>query len=236
VIGSYALFPDGALKQKIRSIAVVLSPVLLVYLAAGWGHPTGIFKPVGSISTMFGANQDASSIMRDIENYNLMRTLKQHIFLGSGWGHEYVEEVRAFDISMIFPQYRYLPHNSLLGMVAFSGMFGFALIWQLVVVAIFMHTLVSYGSRDRILRGAAHSCLVAMMTIIVQYWGDVGFNHLGVNVMMGITLGLAGRLPVLAGVWSPRARAAVPAAARAPADARPLTPRLDSVTSEAARR
>jgi hypothetical protein len=157
--------------------------------------------------------------------------------MGSGWGHEYVEEVRAFDISSIFPQYRYLPHNSLLGMVAFSGMIGFALVWQLVAVAVFMHALVSYGSRDLVLRGAAQSCLVAMMTVIVQYWGDVGFNHLGVNVMMGITLGLAGRLPVLAGQW-PLQRGVAVASARAPAQGRLHSPAItvDAVTSEAARR
>jgi hypothetical protein len=198
---TYLLMPKNKVKRRINKTLLILSPVLIAYVGWGWGHPTGIFKPVGSVSTMFGENQDTSSLMRDIENYNLMRSLKTNPLLGMGWGHEYIEEVRAFDISSIFPQYRYLPHNSLLGLIAFTGMIGFAGIWQIVVVATFLHARVYRLARDPILRIAGLGSIVTFMVVVVQMWGDVGLSHLMVNVMMGVGIGVAARLPTLAGVW-----------------------------------
>jgi hypothetical protein len=208
---TYLLWPAGKTKTVMKRFLIALSPALVAYVAIGWGSPTGIFKPVGSISTMFGQHQDPSSIMRDIENYNLLRTLKGNPLLGAGWGHEYVEEIVAYSIADIFPQYRYMPHNSLLGMVAFTGMIGFAMIWQYLAVAIFMHARVSLLSTNKGLRVAAHSSLVAIMTVVVQYWGDVGLHHLGVNTLLAVTVGLSARLPALAGVW-PAAQSARPGA------------------------
>ena len=221
---TYLFTPAGKVKKWMTRGLIAASPLLVAYIAIGWGSPTGIFKPVGSISTMFGQHQDPSSIMRDIENYNLLRTLKGNPLLGAGWGHEYIEEIVAYSIADIFPQYRFMPHNSLLGMVAFTGMIGFAMIWQFLGVSIFMHSRVCFNSRNKTLRVAAHASLIATMTVAVQYWGDVGLNHVGVNTMLSVCVGLSARLPVMAKLWPP-----VPAteqAGDAPADA-PLQPGHD---------
>jgi hypothetical protein len=198
----YLLLPPGKVKRRITQVLIALSPLLLAYVIAGWGNSTGIFKPVGSISSMFGANQDASSIMRDIENYNLMRTLKTNPLLGLGFGREYIEEVRAYDISSIFPQYRYLPHNSLLGLLAFTGALGFTGVWQLVAVASYFHARVlRQSSKLRVPRIAALSSLLTLMMVTLEMWGDVGFNHLTVTTMMGLAVGLSGRVAAVTGVW-----------------------------------
>jgi hypothetical protein len=207
---TYSLLPKNKFKRKLNYVLLALSPLLVAYVVAGWGKSVGIFKPVGSISSMFGANQDVSSIMRDIENYNLVRTLKPNPLLGTGWGHEYNEEIRAWDISGGFPQYRYLPHNSLLGAIAFSGMLGFATMWLVIPVGAFLNAVVYRMTRDPVARTAALSSLVAAMIVMLQMWGDVGFNHLMVTTIMGIGIGLAARLPVLCGLWnapSPKAAA-----------------------------
>ena len=47
----YLLLPKGKQKKKINRILLALSPAIIGYIAVGWGNPTGIFKPVGSIST-----------------------------------------------------------------------------------------------------------------------------------------------------------------------------------------
>lgn len=216
----YLLLPSGRLKRRLSYALLALSPFLIVYVVVGWGNPAPIFKPVRSISTMFGANQDTSSIMRDIENYNLLRTLKTNPLLGYGWGREYIEEIVAFDISSIFPQYRYLPHNSLLGAIAFTGMLGFWGLWQVVLVTVYLHARVFLASKALVPRIAAMSSIVGIVMIEVQMWGDVGFNHQMVCVMLAITIGLASRLPVLAGLWpvpkvTPNAATAAPQAAAA---------------------
>ena len=61
-----------------------------------------------------------TSETRNIENYNLIMTLKSNPILGSGWGHEYEEVSVAYSIKEFFEQYRYIPHNSLVGLVAFT--------------------------------------------------------------------------------------------------------------------
>ncbi|HEX6273619.1 MAG TPA: O-antigen ligase family protein [Polyangiaceae bacterium] len=203
----YLLMPAGKVKRGLTKLALALSPLLVVYVVVGWGNPSGIFKPVGSISTMFGSNQDTSSVMRDIENYNLMKTLKTNPLLGTGWGHEYVEEVMAYDIASIFPQYRYLPHNSLLGALAFTGIFGFAGLWQVVPVASYLHGRTCWFGENPKARTAALASLIAMIIITIQMWGDVGFNHIGVNTLLGVAIGLSARLPSLSGAWPPPATA-----------------------------
>jgi hypothetical protein len=200
----YILLPKGKLRSRINRILLILSPFVAAYVAAGWGNPTGIFKPVGSISTMFGEHQDTSSLMRDIENYNLQKSLKWNPLLGMGFGREYIEELVAIDISNIFPQYRYLPHNSFLGFIAFTGMIGFAGIWQMVVVACYLHALTYRGTAQQVPRIAAMCSLIAVLVIELQMWGDLGFSSISVCTMLAIVVGLSARLPTITGVWPPR--------------------------------
>jgi hypothetical protein len=196
----YVLLPPGRFKSKINRTLIYASPLIIAYVVAGWSSKNPVFKPVASISTMFGDNQDTSSMMRDIENYNLLVSLKTNPLLGMGWGWEYVEQIHAIDISEGFPQYRYLPHNSLLGIIAFSGMLWFSGFWQLVPVAAFFHARVWVSARSYVLRVAAMTSLTALTIVVVEMWGDVGFNHILVESVLGLAIGLAARLAGLAAV------------------------------------
>ncbi len=197
----YFLLPKDAFKRRVNLFLMLISPVLIGYVAIGWGQPTGIFKPVGSISTMFGEHQDTSSVMRDIENYNLMQTLKSNPLLGAGWGHEYFELVVAVSIAGGFPQYRYMPHNSFFGILAFSGLLGFAGTCQIFPVAVFLHMRAYLAARTAVARTAALVGVVAMVVCVLEMWGDLGFNGTTTNVMVGMSLAVAGRLPALVGGW-----------------------------------
>ena len=48
-----------------------------------------------------GSSEDSSTQTRDIENFNLIHTLKQHPVLGSGFGHEYIELVQADRVDVV---------------------------------------------------------------------------------------------------------------------------------------
>jgi hypothetical protein len=196
----YALLPPGRLKRGISRTLLGLAPLLVAYIVVGWGRPDGIFTPVGSISTMFGSHQDTSSLMRDIENFNLMVTLRSSPLFGVGWGHEYIEQVAAYSIADIFPQYRYMPHNSLLGVVAFTGVL-FLGIWQIYPVAAFLALRTYRATPGPGARAATVSAYVVMIVCALQMWGDVGFNDVLVNTLLAMSLAVAGRFPVLAGVW-----------------------------------
>ena len=61
-----------------------------------------------------------------------------------------------------------MPHNSLLGVLAFSGLVGFAGTWQVVPVAAYFHGLVYRRSRAPIPRIAAMSGLLTLMMVTIQ--------------------------------------------------------------------
>ncbi len=201
---TFVLLEKSKLKRSLTRGALYLSPFLIGYVVAGWGNPSGIFRPVASISTMFGDHQDESSKMRDIENYNLQVTLRTNPVLGFGWGREYIEESSAIDIADIFPQYRYMPHNSLLGLVAFTGMLGLWGVWQMLAVSAFFHAKVYQASAGVVAKTAALTSLVAIVVVQLQMWGDLGMQSQMVQVVLAITIGLAQRLPLLTSVWAPQ--------------------------------
>jgi hypothetical protein len=197
----YYVLPRTRFKRRANWLMIAAVPLFAFYVVVGWGRTEGMFKPVGAISTMFGKHEDTSSEMRDIENYNLVQTLRSNPVLGTGWGHEYNEQSVAISIKEIFPQYRFIPHNSVLGLLAFSGVVGFGLCWQLFVVAAFFLAISIRESRSGPVRVAAILGLTTIATFIFQMWGDMGWNTLSSDVLMAVAIGAAMRVPVLSGAW-----------------------------------
>lgn len=199
---SYVVIPRTRFKRRMNVALLALLPVLVAYVVVGWGRTSNIFKPVGAISTMFGTHADTSSEMRDIENYNLVYTLKSDPLLGTGWGHPYEEVSVAISIKDVFAQYRYIPHNSVLGLVAFTGVLGFALTWQVFVVAIFFLAISIRAGPKPMIRIASIASLGAIVTFLLQMWGDMGWNTLPCDVILAAGIAVAVRVPVLSGAWS----------------------------------
>jgi hypothetical protein len=200
----YYVLPKTRFKRRMNWLMVAAVPLFIAYVAVGWGHGEGVFKPIGAISTMFGKHADASSEMRDIENYNLLHTLQNNPVLGTGWGHEYDELSVAISIKEVFPQYRFIPHNSVLGLLAFSGVVGFVFVWQLFVVACYFQALSVEAAGQRVVRVASILGITTIATFILQMWGDMGWNTLSADVLMAVAIGTATRVPVLAGVLETR--------------------------------
>lgn len=148
-------------------------PVALVYLAAGWNREATWALPARAIQSVI-EQQDSSSQTRDVENYNLTVTMKAHPIVGSGFGHEYIERVRMHDISSIFSGYRYVPHNSILGLFGFCGPLGFALLWLPFVVAVFIARSASQGSPTTDGLVACLATIAAVASHGVQAFGDMG--------------------------------------------------------------
>lgn len=197
----YAMLPQGKIKAGVRRGALYLAPFMVAYIVVGWGRTEGIFKPVGSLSTMFGKKEDASSETRNIENYNLIQTLKVNPLLGVGWGHEYREISIAYSIAEIFPQYRYIPHNSVLGLLAFTGLLGFAGTWMFLPVTVFLATRGFRVSKNPVERAAS---LVAVSEVAIyanQAYGDMGLGTTTCTLLMACGMAVAGRVPVMCGAW-----------------------------------
>ena len=194
------LLLKGPMKRAATRNMLRALPFIVVYLAIGANRPRGIFKPAAMIMSV-GKQKDASSQTRDIENFNLIQTLKPHIFAGSGWGYEYNEVVRADDISKFFPQYRYIAHNSVLWLVSIGGMIGFAILWIPFAVAMFMGMRSYRMAEDWQDRVAASTAVAVLGMFIVQAWGDMGTQGMMSGQVICVALMVIGKLAYSTGAW-----------------------------------
>lgn len=187
-------------KVRVLRPVIFVAPFALMYIAVGWNSGSAIFKPVASISSMF-SKDDRSSGTRDIEDYNLATTLKQSPLIGSGFGHEYIEVVKADDISTIFPLYRYIGHNSVLWLWSIGGFVGFSAFWFFLMAAVFLAAR-SYKLADSISdRVAALSVVGVVVVYELQAFGDMGvINWTSVWILMA-AMAVVSKLATSTGAW-----------------------------------
>jgi len=220
VVVAYALLPHGKLKRRINLGMMIAAPILALYIAIGWDSPRAFFKPVASLASML-SKTDSSSATRDIENYNLILTLKSNPALGRGFGHEYDEVSVAYSIKEFFEQYRYIPHNSVLGLVAFTGLFGFAGIWTMLPVAAFLLARAHRAAKTPLERTIALVGIAEIVVFMNQLYGDMGMVSMTATWLMAGSLAAAGRMAVWTGAWPVKA---VRGSAGTPTAATPPTP------------
>lgn len=211
------LFLDGPVKRLMNRTILLMLPVVIVYLAVGVSRPHGIFKPAALIMSV-SKQQDASSMTRDIENFNLIQTLKPVKLLGSGWGHEYNEVVKADDISKYFAQYRYIAHNSILWLLGIGGLVGFTLLWMPVAIGVFLAARSYRFAASPLERTTAVTVLTILTSYMIQSWGDMGTQGAFSELVVAWAFAFVAQLATHTGAWPPTARFFAPrrAAARIP--------------------
>jgi hypothetical protein len=198
------LFLRGPVRRTLNRMLLLSLPLIVLYLAIGRNRPTGIFKPAALMMSV-ATQKDESSKTRDIENFNLLQTLKQNKLTGAGWGHEYDEQVKADDISELFMQYRYIAHNSVLWLWSIGGLVGFTLLWLPLVVGIFLARRGYAFARTPLERTAALTGLVVMASFINQAWGDMGTQGQTCIMLLAWALAVVGKLAVANGAVPARA-------------------------------
>ncbi len=182
-------------KRQLGRYLSLTWPLVVVYVVVGFASQSTspIFLPINKIASV-STKKDVSTDTRDIENFNLLVTLKDKPIFGYGFGHQYNEFVVAYQIKDAFSQYRYLPHNSFLGFWAFNGLIGPSVYFLLPVVAIFY----AVSSRRRSIHpqrraaGAWSVCIV--IAYLVQAWADLGMQDWAALVCVGIAYGTSGAL------------------------------------------
>jgi O-antigen ligase len=216
--------PWTPVKRALVRGLVLLMPVMPVYIAAGWNSDSGIFKPVKTLRSIADSKSDRSTETRDIENFNLIYTLKEHSIVPLGFGHEYTEMVQADDISQYFAQYRFIPHNSVLGLWAFAGVLGFTGLWMMIGVAVFFAARAYRMTRDVDHQTAALSCIGAIFCYLMQAYGDMGLvNWIGV-FLLAPAMVVAGKLAVATGAYPSTRQVAASAPVPLPAPVAVLGP------------
>lgn len=194
---------DKYLKRRVHLTFTALAPFFLMYVVTGWNSDAVWAKPVQTIKSVTESS-DSSAQTRDVENYNLTVTMKRHPIAGSGFGHEYIEHVKMHDISHAFEGYRYVPHNSILGLLGFCGAVGFAGIWLAFIAGVFLATRTyrrAGTEAERLL------CLVTIGAIVthgVQAYGDMGAHSWMGALTISPLIGLVGVAAVRTGAWPER--------------------------------
>jgi hypothetical protein len=204
----YALLRTGPVRRKVHRLALYAAPVLALYVAIGWSHPKGIFKPIASLQSV-GDAKNPSTQSRILEDMGLIITLQGHPLIGTGFGHKYIEISEIYSVgAKVFPQYRYVPHNSVLGLVAFTGALGFIGIWMVFPVTAY------FGARTYAVAATPLEKTIAMTSVCVviihtnQMWGDIGINAPQGMIIMSAAIAASSRMAVWCGVWPSGARAA----------------------------
>ena len=198
-------------KRAALRAAVVGAPLALAYGVVGWGSEGGIFQPVHTIRSVVDSKADPSTMWRDLENYDLFYTLRHNPVLGTGYGHGYTEVVWLPDISNAYALYRFLPHNSILGLWAYGGIVGFTLLWTFLVVGVFLAARAYRHAVSVDDRTVALTAIAIMVIYLAYCYGDLGLGNWTSVFTMAPALAIASRLAVNTGAWPSRVPATEPA-------------------------
>lgn len=210
----YAISPWVAWKRFVTRVLLVSAPIALLYVAAGWNSQSVIFKPVRMVRSVSDSNVDRSTLYREIENWNLAKSISESPIMGRGFGHPFTEYIKGDDISSIFELYAIEPHNSVLGLALFGGYVGFTGMWMLLAIGIFL-AVRSYRFSSRPEDRAAALCaLAAFLVCCIQTFGDMGQFYVQFQIFLALALAVVSKLAITSGAWPRRLRKQGPQAER----------------------
>lgn len=195
----YMITEPNAFKRKLNKIAMFTAPVIAGYIAVGWGSTAGIFKPVNVIRSAVDSSADASTAWRDLENFNLIFTLRNFPLTGVGYGNGFWEmwPMPAVDYSLE----RYVPHNSILGIYCYGGYVGYLGITALWVGGTFFAIRAYHNCKEPMQKAAGLASFAAIMVYYLQCFGDMGLGSWTGVFLVGPALAIASKLTVVAGAW-----------------------------------
>ena len=200
VLLMYFLIGAGPLRSRINRWALRAVPVVLIYLVAGLSSDSAMFAPVHALMTA-GSNYDPSSLTRLEEDRNLLRTLFNigNPILGTGWGVPYQKwESYYSNYDPLWVLYLYTPHNSLLGLAAYSGMVGVIGIWGVVPMGAYLAARGYRASTEPVPRAAGIVALCSIAVYAAHCYGDIGLQSFVGVLILGPALAAAGKVAV----WS----------------------------------
>lgn len=206
----FLLAKDNPVKRMITKLVMISIPIGLVYIAIGWNGGGPLFKPVHLLKSVVDAKSDGSSNWRELENFDLRQTLKANPLFGTGYGHGYYEIIKLPEVN--YDLEVYCPHNSLLGVWAYSGVAGFTMLTLLWVASVYFAVRSYHASNIPSVRAGSLAIIGAVVVYIVQCWGDLGLGTwIGVFII-GPSFAMAGKLAVATNQWrAQRAQKSVPA-------------------------
>jgi hypothetical protein len=196
--------PWRPLKVKVARILVVAAlPLTLIYVPLGWNSDASIFSPVRKIRSLADPDYNKSTLWRTLENYDLVYTYEQRPLFGSGFGHPYEEAIYLPDITSIYELEPYIPHNSVLGLWAYGGLFGFTLLWAMFPVGLLFTARCYRWARTPLERVTALGAASVQVSYLMEGYGDLGFGAWGPVFTVATAYVLVGKICIANGAWGP---------------------------------
>jgi hypothetical protein len=97
-----------------------------------------------------------------------------------------------------------MPHNSVVGLWAFCGAFGFTGLALSLVVGVYLAARSYQSARSPEERIAANMVISVVLIYVIHCWGDIGFSERRSIFLVGPMLAMAGQLAVSTGAWRNR--------------------------------
>lgn len=191
---------DSPLKRRIRRYLLMVSPLAAAYFYVGWESTRSIFKPAQMMRSVVEAQTDASSFWRELENFDLISTIRSHPIVGTGYGYGYDEVIVLPQVE--YSLERYAPHNGILGLWSFCGIFGYTALTLLWVVGVYFAMRSYYLSTDAGHRAAGLVSFGAVLIYLIQCWGDLGLGSWTGVFIVAPALAVGGKLASATGAWS----------------------------------
>lgn len=212
LIAMYLISPWSRVKRYATRAGILVAPLFIVYIAIGWSNPTGFFSPVNTFKSMIVGEHNDTGVMdyRDVENFNVISTWQKNPLLGSGYGHGFDEVMKLADISHLFEDYLYHPHNSVLGLLAFGGVVGFTGVWLFVALTIYFAVRSYHLAHPPQWRAWALVAVAIVVAYTNQCFGDMGISSWYSTILMALAVTISGKLATRTGAWR-NAQAPVPA-------------------------
>ena len=211
----YFMLPSKSkVTRRLNKALKMLAPLLILYVAIGWGRPEKMFKPLAAFSAMSGDQADNSTRARDNENLSLITMIRDRPILGTGLGQQWVELDASFTVSAdVFPMYHYSPHNTVLALVAFCGGLGFAGLWMVLPISVYLNSRTYRKSLNAVEKSVAVIGIVEVVAYLNQAWGDMAAmnnTHMLPAAILGAGLASAARLSVNSGAWPSVSKSRIP--------------------------
>jgi len=195
----YLMTAMNPIKRKIQNALKACSPLILLYVIIGWGSSAKIFKPVKIIRSAVDSKSDSSTQWRDLENFNLLSTFKEHPFLGTGYGHGFTEVVTLPSVD--YSLERFVPHNSIAGLWAYCGYFGYTMMTALWVAGVYFGIRAYHAATAPTEKAAALVSFGAILIYYLQCYGDMGLGSWTGVFMVAPSLAMAAKLCTANGAW-----------------------------------
>jgi hypothetical protein len=197
VIVAFALYRFD--RKKFWLIIPVVSVMAVMYIIIFWNAGGAIGAPAKALRSVIGQpdpRDAASNVYRDLENINILFTIKSSPLFGVGFGQKFYILIPMPDISF-FAWWQYITHNSVLWIWMKMGLGGFLSLLIMIGMAITQGTHVLWRMPGNELGVAA---LLALCYTIVHFtYAYVDMSWDGPNmVMVGLMFGLIICLPSIA--------------------------------------